>query len=131
MNTWINRNIEKEFNRVRKEYPVVTIIGPRQSGKTSFAKKYCTNYSYANLEALDIRNLAKHDPRAFFKAFPSPVILDEIQRVPELLSYIQVLADDTKKRGQYILTGSHQMGLAQAISQSLAGRTALLKQLKN
>jgi predicted AAA+ superfamily ATPase len=69
------------------------------------------------------------DPKAFFHAYPAPVIIDEVQRVPALLSYIQVLADETDERGQYILTGSHQMDLAAAVSQSLAGRTALLRLL--
>ncbi len=126
---WINRSIEAELIRTCQEYPVVTITGPRQSGKTSLAKRYCQGYSYANMELPEIRNLAQTDPKAFFSAFPAPVIIDEVQRVPELLSYIQVYADETDKRGQYILTGSHQLGLAAAISQSLAGRTALLKLL--
>ena len=87
------------------------------------------NHAYANLEAPDIRMLARSDPHAFFSHFPPPVIIDEIQRVPELLSFIQVLADSSPKRGQYILTGSHQLGLQQAVAQSLAGRTALLRLL--
>ena len=101
---WINRSIEAEFTRVRDEYPVVTITGPRQSGKTSLAKRYCDGYAYANLESPEIRKLAQSDPKAFFSAYPAPVIIDEIQRVPELLSYIQVFADATSQRGQYILT---------------------------
>lgn len=126
---WINRSIEAEFRRVCQEYPVVTITGPRQSGKTSLARRYCQGYAYANLESPEIRKLAQSDPKAFFSAYPAPVIIDEVQRVPELLSYIQVFADETNKRGQYILTGSHQMELAAAVSQSLAGRTALLRLL--
>jgi predicted AAA+ superfamily ATPase len=126
---WINRSIEAEFARVRDEYPVVTITGPRQSGKTSLAKRYCNGYAYANLELPEIRKLAQSDPKAFFSAYPAPVIIDEVQRVPELLSYIQVFADATSQRGQYILTGSHQLDLATAVSQSLAGRTALLRLL--
>ncbi len=86
---WINRSIEAELSRVCKEYPVVTITGPRQSGKTSLAKRYCQGYAYANMELPDVRKL---------------VIVDEVQRVPELLSYIQVYADQTDKRGQYIPT---------------------------
>ena len=126
---WVPRAIEAEFALVRSEYPVVTITGPRQSGKTSLAKQCCPDYTYANLESPDTRKLAQHDPKAFFNAYQAPVIIDEVQRVPELLSYIQVLADETSKPGQYILTGSHQMDLANAISQSLAGRTALLRLL--
>lgn len=126
---WITRAIEKEFGRVCHEYPVVTITGPRQSGKTSLARHCCPGHGYANLESPEIRNLAHSDPKAFFSAYPAPVIIDEIQRVPELVSYIQVLADATSERGQYILTGSHQLNLAAAVSQSLAGRTALLRLL--
>lgn len=127
--SWIHRSIKKELTRVCNEYPVVTITGPRQSGKTSLVKRYCKGYSYANLELPEIRQLAQNDPKAFFNAYPAPVIIDEVQRLPELLSYIQVFADSTTKRGQYILTGSHQLDLAAAISQSLAGRTALLRLL--
>jgi hypothetical protein len=126
---WIHRSIEAQLTRLCNEYPVVTITGPRQSGKTSLVRRYCTGYSYANLELPEIRQLAQNDPKAFFNAYPAPVIIDEIQRLPELLSYIQVFADQTNKRGQYILTGSHQIDLAAAISQSLAGRTALLRLL--
>jgi len=87
------------------------------------------DYAYANLEAPEIRALAASDPNAFFSQFPAPVIIDEIQRVPELLSHIQVRADNTTQRGQYILTGSHQPRLQEAVAQSLAGRTALLRLL--
>ncbi len=126
---WIERDIRDELSQVMKEYPVVTITGPRQSGKTSLARRYCSHFTYANLELPDLRDLAFRDPRAFFKMYPTPLIIDEIQRVPELLSYIQVLADNTRDRGQYILTGSHQMELAEAVSRSLVGRTALLRLL--
>lgn len=126
---WIERTISAEFETARKEYPVVTITGPRQSGKTSLAKRLCSDYAYASLENPDTRRLAQEDARGFFRNYPAPVIIDEVQRVPELLSYIQGLADATDKRGQYILTGSHQMDLASAVSQSLAGRTALLRLL--
>ncbi len=126
---WIPRRIESEFAQVCSEYPVVTITGPRQSGKTSLARRCCPSHAYANLESPEIRQLAQEDPKGFLHAYPAPVIIDEVQRVPQLLSYIQVLADATAERGQYILTGSHQMDLAAAVSQSLAGRTALLRLL--
>lgn len=125
----IKREIENELALVAKEYPVVTISGPRQSGKTTLAKMQFPEHAYCNLEDPDTRRLAERDPRAFFSQYPAPMIIDEVQRVPELLSYIQVLADETTKRGQYILTGSHQLSLRQAVSQSLAGRTALLELL--
>jgi len=125
----IKREIQSELEVAATEYPVVTITGPRQSGKTTLARMQFPEHTYCNLEDPAIRRLAERDPRAFFAQYPAPVIIDEVQRVPELLSYIQVLADETKKRGQYILTGSHQFLLRQEVSQSLAGRTALLELL--
>ncbi|MYF16910.1 MAG: ATP-binding protein [Gemmatimonadetes bacterium] len=125
----ILRQIARELAATANEFPVVTIIGPRQAGKTTLARMQFPNHAYANLEAPDIRMLATSDPHAFFSQFPPPVIIDEIQRVPELLSTIQVLADSSPQRGQYILTGSHQLRLQEAVAQSLAGRTALLRLL--
>ena len=125
----ILRQIARELAATANEFPVVTIIGPRQAGKTTLARMQFPNHAYANLEAPDIRMLATSDPHAFFSQFPPPVIIDEIQRVPELLSTIQVLADSSPQRGQYILTGSHQLRLQEAVAQSLAGRAALLRLL--
>ncbi len=125
----ILRQIARELAATANEFPVVTIIGPRQAGKTTLARMQFPNHAYANLEAPDIRLLATSDPHAFFSQFPPPVIIDEIQRVPELLSTIQVLADSNPQRGQYILTGSHQLRLQEAVAQSLAGRIALLRLL--
>ena len=102
---------------------------PRQSGKTTLAQMQFPDYHYVNLEDPDTRMIAEADAREFLKLYPPPVIIDEIQRVPKLLSYIQVLVDERKKKGQYILTGSHQPGLRAEISQSLAGRTAILQLL--
>ncbi len=129
ISTVIVRQIARELAATANEFPVVTIIGPRQAGKTTLARMQFPNHAYANLEAPDIRRLAISDPHAFFSQFPPPVIIDEIQRVPELLSTIQVLADSSHQRGQYILTGSHQLRLQEAVDQSLAGRTALLRLL--
>jgi predicted AAA+ superfamily ATPase len=125
----IKRAIQNELERVAKEYPVVTITGPRQSGKTTLTRMQFPDHTYCNLENPDIRRLADDDPRAFFSQYPAPVIIDEVQRVPDLLSYIQVMADETQERGHFILTGSHQLRLKQEVSQSLAGRTALLELL--
>ena len=125
----ISRQIAGELTATAAEFPVVTLIGPRQAGKTTLARMHFPDHAYANLEAPDARRLAMSDPHAFFSQFPPPVIVDEIQRVPELLSVIQVLADSSRKRGQFILTGSHQLRLQEAVSQSLAGRTALLRLL--
>lgn len=120
------RDIEKELLYLATQYPVITITGPRQAGKTTLSRLIFPDYQYCNLELPELRQLADSDPQAFFYTFPPPIILDEIQRVPSLLSYIQVKSDELEKKGQFILTGSHQSKLHEAVTQSLAGRTALL-----
>lgn len=120
------RALERELIDLAGDYPVVTVIGPRQSGKTTLVRAAFPKKAYVNLEALDIRELAEADPRAFLEEYPEGAILDEIQRAPGLLSYIQPLVDERQEKGLFVLTGSHQIELHQAISQSLAGRTALL-----
>ncbi len=125
----ITRDLEKEFLEMSKKYPIVTLIGPRQSGKTTLIRRLFQHKKYVTLEDLDERDLARSDPRGFLARFPDGVILDEIQRLPELLSYIQGIVDQTDKKGLFILTGSHQLSLHESIAQSLAGRTAILKLL--
>lgn len=125
----IKREIETSLKDLSKKYPVVTITGPRQSGKTTLVKYVFKNKPYLNLEAPDIREFATTDPRGFLNQIPDGAIIDEIQRVPELLSYIQVIVDEKRINGMFILTGSQQFELSNSISQSLAGRTALLKLL--
>jgi hypothetical protein len=122
----IKRDLQSVIQGFAKTYPVVTITGPRQSGKTTLAKMAFPTYNYCNLEHPENRLLAEKDPKSFFKQFPTPLIIDEIQRIPELLSYIQVFVDEEKKNSVFILTGSHQLTLNASISQSLAGRTALV-----
>lgn len=122
----ITREIHPLLLELAGSYPVVTITGPRQAGKTTLAKMAFPTYHYCNLEHPEIRWMAQNDPAGFFKHHAPPLIVDEIQRVPELLSYIQVMVDESGKNGQYILTGSQQFNLNAAITQSLAGRTALL-----
>ena len=125
----IARKIEKQLRKLAEMYPVVTITGPRQSGKTTLAKAVFPEHRYVSLENFDIRQMAQADPKGFLKSFPAPVIFDEIQRVPELLSYIQTIVDQDKSCGQYILTGSHQPLLNEGVTQSLAGRTGILRLL--
>ena len=122
----IKRAITNNLIHLAETFPVVTIEGPRQSGKTTLAKATFPHYTYVNLEETATRRLAQQDPHGFFEKFPAPTIIDEIQRVPELLSEIQVRVDQSRQNGQFILTGSHQPKLKEGIAQSLAGRTALL-----
>ncbi len=125
----IERIAEKEAVRLSKQYPVLTVIGPRQSGKTTLCQKVFKEYAYVSLENLEERNQALYDPKSFLARFNEPLIIDEIQRVPSLLSYIQTRIDNTKRNGSYILTGSQQFELMESLGQSLAGRTAILKLL--
>lgn len=125
----IKRLAETELNRCSTYFPVVTILGPRQSGKTTLVKSFFRDYAYINLEDPEYYDLAKNDINGFFETVKTPVIIDEVQRVPELLNKIQVLVDSKKENAQFILTGSFQQGLKSAISQSLAGRTAILNLL--
>ena len=124
----IKRELQTELKNLLKEYPVVVILGPRQSGKTTLAKTL-TKYHYCNLEHPENRQLAFEDPKAFLDQFKTSVILDEIQRVPLLLSYIQTIVDKHNKNGQFVLTGSHQLDLMEAMIQSLAGRAGILNLL--
>lgn len=105
---------------------MVTILGPRQSGKTTLTRMTFPNMAYFSLEDPDVRMAAEADPRGFLAQMEGGGILDEVQRLPVLLSYIQGMVDQTRERGRFILTGSHQPQLHEAISQSLAGRTAIL-----
>lgn len=125
----INRHIKTELIKLLNEYPIVTLLGPRQAGKTTLARHILSDYEYCNLEQPEIRQFAQDDPKAFLAQFKDKVVFDEIQRVPQLLSYIQVIVDESQRNGQFVLTGSHQLTLRQAISQSLAGRTSILNLL--
>ena len=107
-------------------FPVVTLTGPRQSGKSTLVRNAFSGYRYVSLEDVDMRALAKDDPRSFLERFNSRVILDEAQRVPELFSYMQGVIDRYDRPGQYVLSGSQNFLLLKSISQSLAGRAAIL-----
>lgn len=125
----IQRNIAPLLQRLANQYPVITLTGPRQSGKTTLAKSLFANKPYVTLEDPDVRRFASEDPRGFLAAYPQGAILDEIQRVPELSSYLQGVVDAAPEPGRFILTGSHQFELMTQVSQSLAGRTAVLRLL--
>ena len=123
------RMIKKEMDIYLKKYPILVLTGPRQSGKTTFLKSQFPAYRYVNLENLDNRNYALNDPNGFLAEYNSLVIFDEVQRVPELFSYLQTKVDEDKMMGQYILSGSQNFHLMRNITQSLAGRVALFKLL--
>jgi len=125
---FIKRAIAQKVRGAAKEFPVVTIFGPRQSGKTTLAQMVFPKHRYISLEDYDIRAQAHADPRKFLADYPTKkgVILDEIQHAPELLSYIQTIVDREKKKGFFILTGSQNFLIDQAITQTLAGRMAVL-----
>ena len=125
----IEREITTCLTRLFRQYPIVTVTGPRQSGKTTLCRSTFPDLEFANLEAPDLRDFAESDPRGFLSQLGEGAILDEIQHVPQLLSYLQVLADEKGRNGLFVLTGSEQFKLSDAISQSLAGRTALLRLL--
>ncbi|MDY0004713.1 MAG: ATP-binding protein [Polyangia bacterium] len=117
------------MKRLFGQYPVVTVTGPRQSGKTTLVKSVFADLPYVNLEDLQTRELAESDPVGLLRGLRGGAVIDEIQRVPSLLSQIQVLVDEDGRDGLFVLTGSSQLQLMESLSQSLAGRTALLKLL--
>lgn len=124
----IKRTLEKELKITAKQFPIVAVLGPRQSGKTTLVKSTFKTYNYVTLEDLDKQRLAQADPRGFLEANKTSkgLILDEIQYVPELFSYIKTFVDEHKGAGQFILTGSQNFLLNEKISQSLAGRVGIL-----
>jgi len=125
----IQRDAEPTIRTLLRGFPIVTITGPRQSGKTTLAKAIFSGKPYASLEDPDLRRAAFDDPRSFLDRFPDGAVLDEVQRCPELFSYLQSRVDGDGRMGLFILTGSQQFGLLSKVSQSLAGRTALVELL--
>lgn len=122
----IQRTLEKHLLKNAEWYPVITLTGPRQSGKTTLTTTCFPDYEYVSLEETENRNLAKEDPRGFLSRFDGNIIIDEAQRAPDLPSYIQTKVDENNRPGQYILTGSQNFLLMEQISQSLAGRCGIL-----
>ncbi len=125
----IKRFLAARLKKLSKKYPLVTLTGPRQSGKTTLAKFVFSDYQYVSLEDPDNRTFAEQDPRGFLREHNRYCILDEIQRVPQLFSYLQTLVDEKPLNGRFILTGYQQFLLNEKISQSVAGRTALTRLL--
>ncbi len=122
----ITRTISKKLLELSTQYPVVAINGPRQSGKTTLVRHVFPDMKYMSLEDPDTREFAITDPRGFLSICSEGAILDEVQRSPDLFSYIQTIVDEKKEEGLFILTGSFNFGLMEGITQSLAGRTGLL-----
>ncbi len=123
----IERTLKTKLLELVSKNPVVTLTGPRQSGKSTLLKSLFSDFQYVSLEDPDIRLFAENDPRSFLRTYPDKAILDEVQRVPELFSYLQSHIDNENREGMYLLAGSHNFLLMQSIGQSLAGRTAVLK----
>jgi uncharacterized protein len=125
----IKRDAEKELRNLARQFKAVAITGPRQSGKTTLARYVFGRKPYVNLENPDSRNYAIEDPRGFFNEYPDGAVLDEVQRTPELFSYIQQILDESTTKGRFILTGSNNLMVQENISQTLAGRIAYLNLL--
>lgn len=122
----IPRVLEARLRSLATKFPVVTLTGPRQSGKTTLCRAVFADKPYVSLEAPDVQAFARGDPRGFLAGYREGAVLDEVQRAPDLLSYIQTEVDSRPDRGRFILTGSANFSLRQSIGQSLAGRTAVL-----
>ncbi|MBQ6771633.1 MAG: ATP-binding protein [Bacteroidales bacterium] len=123
----IERSIEEKLRQMTTKFPVVTLTGTRQCGKSTLLRQRFNDFKYISLEDVDHRQFALEDPRGFLMNFGSPLVIDEAQYAPDLFSYIQTRVDEKNDSGMYILSGSHNFLLMERISQSLAGRTAILK----
>lgn len=125
----ITRDIASKIKQLSEKFPIVTVTGPRQSGKSTLLKNIFPEYKYVSLENPDMRLFATDDPNGFIKTFDSHVIIDEAERVPSLFSYLQTHIDNVNEAGMYMLAGSRNFHLMAAIDQSLAGRAAITKLL--
>jgi uncharacterized protein len=125
----ICRIAQKTLLRLARGFPVVAITGPRQSGKTTLAKMTFPKKPYISFEDSDVRSAAESDPRGLLSSYPDGAILDEVQRVPQLFSYLQTKVDEKVIPGMFVLTGSQQFSLVSGITQSLAGRVGLVQLL--
>jgi len=122
----IRRNLAAAAEEASRHYPIVQVMGPRQSGKTTLCRSVFAEKPYLNLEAHDTREEAVSDPRGLLRRFPEGVILDEVQNAPGLLGYLQVEVDERPQPGRFVITGSQHLGLSRKVTQSLAGRVGVL-----
>lgn len=126
-NAMIERTIKDKLIYLTSKFPIVTLTGIRQCGKSTLLRNCFADYKYISLEDIDMRRMAQNDPRGFLQNFPTHTIIDEAQYAPELFSYLQTRVDEVNDTGMYILSGSHNFLLLESVSQSLAGRTAVLR----
>ncbi|CAG4988522.1 hypothetical protein DYBT9275_00100 [Dyadobacter sp. CECT 9275] len=129
MMSFLQRQLALAINEQKDKFPVIAVTGPRQSGKTTLLKNIFKDYTYISLENPNNKSFAQDDPVGFLKRYDDKIILDEAQQAPLLFSYIQTIVDESKKMGQFILSGSQNFQLLNNITQSLAGRVALFKLL--
>lgn len=125
----IPRQLIERASELLQKYPLISITGPRQSGKTTLAKLLLPDFQYVTLENLAMRDFARRDPKGFLDTYQNGVILDEVQYVPDLFSYLQVVTDERQRTSEYILTGSQNFLMMENITQSLAGRVAVFNLL--
>ena len=126
---YIHRTLEKSLLSAVQQFPAVVLTGPRQTGKSTLLKQLFPTYHYVTFDDLSVRNIAKKDPALFVSTLQTPVIIDEIQYIPELLSYIKMHIDKERVNGRFLLTGSQMFNVMQGMSETLAGRVALFELL--
>lgn len=129
MGILIARQLQNRITQLASKYPFVLVTGPRQYGKSTLVKMTFPNYRYVSFADIDIRTFAKEDPRGFIATYPEHTIIDEIQREPSILSYLQTHTDKAGREGMYILTASQNMLIMDKVDQTLAGRVGILRLL--
>ncbi|MDN5937725.1 MAG: AAA family ATPase, partial [Salinisphaera sp.] len=125
----VPRSAQAEIRQLAAGYPVIVVVGPRQSGKTTLCRAIFANHSYVSLEDPDVLRFATEDPRGFLDQYASGALFDEVQRAPALLSYLQTMVDADDAPGRFVLTGSSQLDVLAGVTQTLAGRAAIVELL--